>query len=127
MAKLSISRLLEASKLLATKSGQELADLINYVNDLADQTLRALRQGLTYQDNLKCELITATLKDGVEQTINYNGDTIVEVRAIRTISTQYGMASMLWYKNSANELTVKVGFTGGPTSTVETVLLVMYQ
>lgn len=127
MAKLSISRLLEASKLLATKSGQELSDLIDYVNDLADQTLRALRQGLTYGDNFKCEIINCTLKDNVEQPINYNGQNIIEVRALRTISTTYGMASMLWYKNNANQLVVKMGFTGSPPDAVDVVLFVMYQ
>jgi hypothetical protein len=127
MAKLSISRLLETSKMLSTKAGQELQEALQYLNDLADQTLRALRQGLTYNDNFKCEIMTATLKHNVEQKINYNGQQISEVRVQRTISTQYGYDSMLWYRNNSNELIVKVGFTGAPTGTVDTVLIIFYE
>lgn len=127
MAKLSISRLLETSKMLSTKAGQELQEALQYLNDLADQTLRALRQGLTYKDNFKAETVTVTLLHNTEQVINYNGQQISEVRVQRTISTQYGFDSMLWYRNNANELVVKVGFTGSPTSTVETVLIILYE
>jgi len=127
MAKLSISRLLEASKLLATKAGQELTDLIEYTNDFADQTLRALRQGLTLRDNFKCELVTATLKDGVAQAINYNGQTINNVQVLRVYSTLYGVASILWYKDDSNKLIVKVGFTGSPTTELSVNLAIFYE
>lgn len=125
--KLSITSLLEASKLLATKSGQELAELIDFVNDLADQTIRVLRQGITIRDNFKAELMTATLKNNVEQTINYKGQQIYEVRPLRVVSAVYGVDSFHWYLNNANQLVVKLGFTNSPTEAQTVNLAIFYE
>lgn len=128
MAKLSISRLPETSKLLATKSGQELQDLISYVNDLADQTLRAIRQGLTLQDNFKCEIVTATLTQDTEQVINYTKtDSIVWVVMLRVFSTSIGIDGLAWWKDNSNQLVVKPKFTGSPTEAQTVSLAIFYQ
>lgn len=127
MAKLSISRLLETSKLLSTKAGQELQEALTYLNDLADQVLRALRQGLTFEDNFKCKVVTVTLQNDVEQVVFSDQQQIFGVLPIRAISTQYGIASSLWFKNNNNELVVKIGFSGSPTAAVSVVLIILYQ
>lgn len=128
MAKLSINSFLELSKLLKTEAGQQLQEALQYLNDISDQTLRALRQGLTVPDNFKALTVTVSLKDNVAQVINYDKlQQPYEVRVTRTVSTQYGYQSMLWYFAPNGDLTVKVGFTGGPTDPVETVLTIYYK
>jgi hypothetical protein len=126
MAKLSISRLLETSKLLSTKAGQELREALVYLNDLADQVLRALRQGLTFEDNFKCTIVTVSLQNNVESVVYTDNQNIFGVLPIRVISTSYGIDSTLWFKNSNNELVVKLGLSGSPTEAVQVQLIVFY-
>lgn len=128
MAKLSINRVLELSQLLKTEAGDQLREALEYLNALGDQVIRNLRQGLNIEDNFKALTQTVTLKDGIEQVINYDKFQIpYEVRVLRTISTQYGYQSILWYFAPNGDLTVKVGFTGGPTEPVEVVLAIFYK
>ncbi len=128
MAKLSINALLETSKMLATKAGQELKDLLDYTNSISDNMLRALRQGLTFDDNIKGTSLTASLLHNTPQIINYDRrQNIFAVIPVRTISTETGIDSMLWYMDSSSNLTVKVGFTGAPTTKVDTVLAIFYK
>ena len=51
MAKISVSKIFELSKYLATKSGQELKDALIYLSEFAEVSLRTLRNGLTFRDN----------------------------------------------------------------------------
>lgn len=126
MAKLSISRLLEASKLLQTKSGQELQELIGFVNNLADKTIGALRQGLTFEDNFNCKISLVTLKHDVEQRINSDDRQIFGIFPVRCTSTTTAVTSLVWYINSSNQLIVKAQFAGAPADLVETTLVILF-
>jgi len=125
VAKLSISRLLEASKLLQTKAGQELQELITFVNDLANQIVLALRQGLTFEDNFKCKVVSVTLTHNTVQTINSDSKQIFSVMPARVVSTTTAVTSFIWYINSAEELTVNAQFLGAPTDP-QTVKLIIF-
>lgn len=126
MAKLSISRLLETSKLLSTEAGQQLREALVYLNDLADQVLRALRQGLTFEDNFKCKIVSVAFQNNQETIVYTDNPNIFGVLPIRTISTSYGIDSTLWFKNTNNELVVKLGLSGSPTEAVQVQLIVFY-
>ncbi len=62
--KFSITRVFDISKLLATKAGQDLKDLIEYLNQLQDQLLRLVQNGITLDDNLKLQRKTIVYKEG---------------------------------------------------------------
>lgn len=127
MAKLSISRLLEASKLLQTNAGKDLQELIEFVNDLANQIIGALRQGLTFQDNVKCLVSVVALKHDTEQRVNNPDDKqIFGIFPVRVNSTTTGVSGFLWYINSSNQLIVKAQFIGAPTDPVETTLIILF-
>lgn len=126
MAKLSISRIFETSKLLATKSGKELSELITYTSELAEQVLRILRNGVTLSDNIDCKVVTYSLSNGTPQEINTDGRTPIGIHIIRTISSSYGWTSTNWYLNDRGAVILTVGFTNSPTAAVETTLVIYY-
>ena len=67
--KLFISRIIETSRFLSTEAGQQLTDFINYMSELAEQTIRALRNGLNFSDNFSCKVVSLEVKTAVNQAI----------------------------------------------------------
>ena len=128
MAKISINSLLEISKMLATKAGQELSEALDFLNDLADQTVRILRQGITVEDNLNAITPTVSLAHNVPQIVNYEQTRqIFAVIPVRVVSTEYGIDSFGWHINSAGQLVVKAGITGAPTAKVGVTLIIWFR
>ena len=126
MAKLNISRLLESSKLLATKAGQELQELIGFVQDTTNQIVLALRQGLSFEDNFKCMSSTITLTHGVEQTVNSNSKQISYVLPMRTVSSTTALTSFVYYINGNNELAITAEFKGAPTTPQMVIIIIFF-
>ncbi len=58
MAKITISRIFEVSLVATSKAYTELQPFIDYVNGLADNTIRILRNGITLGDNINCSIIS---------------------------------------------------------------------
>lgn len=126
MSKITISRIFETSRALATKSGQELADVIQFLADLGEQTLRNLRNGLTYPDNFDCEVKSVFLRTGVATVVSTSGTKAVkEVRVRRFLDTRYPLDSWIWYVDQAGALTVKAGFASSPSADYEVPLEIL--
>lgn len=64
MAKITISRIFEVSLIATSKAYTELQPFIDYVNGLADNTIRILRNGITLGDNVACSIITQKFTPG---------------------------------------------------------------
>lgn len=124
--KLGVSRLLETSKLLNTKAGQELSDFFTYFSEFADGVIRALNNNLTLEDNLNGKSITASLKNNTEQVINTDGKNPVEVRVRRVISATSGVDSFIWYVNNSGQTVVKATFSGSPTAPLDVSLAILF-
>jgi hypothetical protein len=129
MAKLTISRIFESSKTLATKTGQEIREFVQYTCDVAEQTLRALRNGLTFQDNLKCLLKTASVTHNIPLAIDIEnkspyGILIFKITADSTANAGY--TGFAWYLNSAGQLVITLSVLGAPTTPVTVSLAVLY-
>lgn len=124
--KLGISRLVETSKLLNTKAGKELSDLITHYTELAEGVIRALNNGLTLEDNMNGKALSVSLKSGVEQVINTDGKVPAEVRVRRVASSAYGVDSFLWYINNSGFTVVKANFTGSPTESLDVTLAILF-
>ena len=65
--KLTITRVLETAKVLATEAGQQIGDFISYMAEFVDQVVRALRNGLTFKDNFDCEVRLVSLLHNTAQ------------------------------------------------------------
>ncbi len=124
--KLGISRLVETSKLLQTKAGQELQDLIYHYVELADGVIRALNSNLTLEDNFAGKSLTVSLKDGTAAIINTDGKVPRELRVRRVYSSTSGVDSLIWYVNNSGQTVVNVSFTGSPTGALDVELAVLF-
>jgi hypothetical protein len=127
MAKLSIQRLLEVSKLLATDAGKQLEEALTFLNDVSDQVLRALRNGLTFQDNFNCLVTEATLKHDTETQISTSGKRPSGVIPLRVLSTTSGIDATTWFLNNQGQLTVKIKFSDAPTESRKVQLLILFE
>jgi hypothetical protein len=87
MAKITISRMLEISRLLGTDAGKQLADFLSYVSDLSEQVIRILRNNVTIGDNIDGKFLQVTLKHDTEQVINTDSRQPAWVAPAKVIST----------------------------------------
>lgn len=123
--KITITRLLELSKALATEAGDQLKDTLTYLADLAENTVRALRNGLSFADNFACFIQTVSLKHNVASQVTATKQ-VVGILPIRTFSSIYPLDSFTWYYDDQNRLTVKAGFVGAPAIAVDVTLVLLY-
>lgn len=126
MAKITISRLFETSKLLATDVGQKIQDFVVYMTDFAEQTIRNLKNGLTFKDNFNCQISTYSLSHNVEQTINTSGNSPVGMIPIRVGSSSIGWDSFAWYVSESGDIKIKAGFTGAPVTKTDLTLVILF-
>lgn len=125
MARLTIGRIFELSKALATAAGKELADFINDYADTREQVVRALRNGITLKDNINCILSTVSLKHNTPQIVNTSGRQPVVVFVGRTAKQIYN-CSIGWEMNNNGELSVLPTITG-TTNAIDVVLLIIFE
>lgn len=64
MAKITVSRIFEVSLIATSKAYTELQPFIDYVNSLADNAIRILRNGITLNDNINCSVISQKFTPG---------------------------------------------------------------
>lgn len=121
MAKITVSRLFEISSYLTTKAGQELRPALSYISEFAEVTLRNLRNGLTFADNLDCELKRVSVREGTEAIIsiasNRRPSRIYVDRVIE--NTYYSITSFGWKFNSNGDVVIKIKFDGTPATSLE--------
>lgn len=121
MAKITVSRIFELSKYLATKSGQELKDALVYLSEFAEVSLRNLRNGLTFADNFDCELKTVSLRSNNETKISLASlKRPVDVKIRRVINNTYYIVDKFgWKFNSDGDIVITAVFSGSPASTLD--------
>ena len=124
--KISLSRVFEISKYLATDAGKELSDVLQYLSDFAENVIRALQNNLTFADNFNAKATTLTLKHDVAQVVNTDGKRPVGILPMQAVSATTGVDSLIWYVNNAGQVVIKVGFVGAPTTTVDLVVAILF-
>jgi hypothetical protein len=92
MAKITIARIFEVSLIATSKAYTELQPFIEYVNSLADNVIRILRNGITLQDNVKCSLITQKFTPGTALTFAVSGRPV----GIITLASERPVTSFQW-------------------------------
>lgn len=121
MARVTLSRIFEISKYLATKAGQELQDPLVYLSDFAELTLRNLRNGLTFADNLDCEIKRVTIRSGVETTVStISSKRVVRITVDRAVdSTYFVIDSFGWKYNAQGAVVIKATLAGSPPASLD--------
>jgi len=127
MTKLAISRFLEVSKFLATKSGAELQDFITYVSDFADQSLRALRNGVGLRDNMDASVKTVSVKHNTDAVINTDSKTPLAIMCTNKVNSNVNMITAFgWSTNQSGQTVVRVKFDSAPTASIDITLVIYF-
>lgn len=121
MAKITVSRIFELSKYLATKSGQELKDALVYMSEFAEVSLRNLRNGLTFADNFDCETKTVSVRTNTEAKISLASRKRASSVLIRRVVSDafYIVEKFGWKYNADGDIVVTIVFSGSPASTLD--------
>lgn len=123
--KLNITRIFDTAKAFATKSGQELQDFVSYTAEAFTQIIAALRNGLTFEDNINCLVSQPTVMHDVTSVINTNGKRPQHVILTRcpttSICTGFG-----WQFNDQGQVTVRATFSGSPATPVQLTLVILF-
>ena len=126
MAKITISRLFEVSKYMATESGKELGDALTYLSEFVEVTIRNLRNGLTYTDNFNAITKEVTVRPNTEAVVLGKSEVrrVKEVVCRRARSDQYYIVASFGWKYAANgDLVVMADFldsaAASPASTTD--------
>lgn len=123
--KLTITRLLETSKFLATEVGQAIPSFFDYMAEFVEQVTRSLRRGLTFTDNFDCEVKTVSLAHNAEQVVSAT-KTVVGVVPLRVISKTSGISSLVWYYSDQGSLVLKASFSDAPTDSKSVVIVLLF-
>jgi hypothetical protein len=126
--KITLSRVFETSKALASKAGQDLTDFIDFMAQMSEQVLRALRNNLTFEDNMRCITQRVNVKNGELQIINIGNRSPNKIMLTRVYSSIHAVDSFLWFINNSNQLVVRCGFTDNPNTDnrIDIDLLIFY-
>jgi hypothetical protein len=111
--KITLTRLLETSKILATDLGKQVPEFFNYLSEFVEQTIRSLRKGLTFQDNFDCEVKTVRLQHNTPQVIQ-SEKPATGIIPIRLVSQSHSLLSFSWYFDQQGRLTIKANFDPDP-------------
>lgn len=111
MAKITISRIFEVSLIATSKAYTELQPFIDYVNSLADNTIRILRNGITLADNINCEIITQKLTPSTSLTFAVKARPV----GIIVLQSDQPVTSFTWQAGEGNQVSATITSTW-PTS-----------
>lgn len=116
MAKITISRIFEVSLIATSKAYTELQPFIEYVNGLADNVIRILRNGITLGDNIKCSLISQKFTPGQTLTFAVNARPV----GVIVIASERPVSSFQWdYTTNDTTITATVTSTSAVAFTVK--------
>ncbi len=123
--KITITRLLDTAKFLATEVGQAIPGFFEYMAEFVEQTTRALRSGLTFADNFDCQVKTVSLKHDTIQVVSAT-KAVTGIIPVRVVSKTNSIASFGWWYSDNGELTVKMAYTITTTDPLDVVLVILF-
>ena len=126
MTKITIQRTFDPSKTFQTDSGKEMREFIDNELQVDELALRTLRNGVSFEDNVYCNVRDIELKHAEVQIIS--ADKPVQMILVgRVYNKDYGLSKPLhWYYNDQNQLEVVAEFTGTPTIAVKLRVVLLF-
>lgn len=130
MTRINISRLFEISQYISTEAGGQLKDALEYLSEYVEVTVRALRNGLTIDNNFNATVKNVSLNNSTETVIQGAGTEIRTVKQImlrKVVSADnYMVTGFGWKINNSGDVVVKATFEGSPTSPIDCQIAILY-
>lgn len=123
--KITLTRVLETGKILATDVGQKIPDFFQYMGEFVEQLVRATRNGLTFRDNFDCVVKQVTLMHDTAQVIEVPKQ-VSEIIVSRVVSQTSILTGFGWYYNESNQLTIRAQFDPAPVSSLDVRIVVLF-
>lgn len=123
--KITLTRVLETGKILATDVGQKIPDFFQYMGEFVEQVVRTLRNGLTFQDNFDCVVKKLTLIHDTPQAIEVP-KTASKIDVQRVYSQTSICTGFGWYYDVQGNLTVVAKFDPVPDSSLDVSIIVLF-
>ena len=120
MAKITISRIFEVSLIAASKAYTDMQPFVDYVNSLADNTIRILRNGVTLSDNVSCTITTQKFTPGQALQFAVNARPV----GIIILSSDQPVTSFVW--TPGNDTTQVSGTITSPATEAFNVKLCVF-
>ena len=120
MAKITISRIFKVSLIAASKAYTDMQPFVDYVNGLADNTIRILRNGITLSDNVSCTITTQKFTPGQALQFAVNARPV----GIIILSSDQPVASFVW--TPGNDTTQVSGTITSPATAAFNVKLCVF-
>ena len=120
MAKITISRIFEVSLIAASKAYTDMQPFVDYVNGLADNTIRILRNGITLTDNVSCTITTQKFTPGQSLQFAVNARPV----GIIILSSDQPVTSFVW--TPGNDTTQVSGTITSPATAAFNVKLCVF-
>lgn len=120
MAKITISRIFEVSLIAASKAYTDMQPFVDYVNSLADNTIRILRNGITLTDNVSCTITSQKFTPGQALQFAVNARPV----GIIILSSDSPVTSFVW--TNGNDTTQVSGTITSPATAAFSVKLCVF-
>lgn len=120
MAKITISRIFEVSLIASSKAYTEMQPFVDYVNSLADNAIRILRNGITLSDNLSCTITSQKFTPGQALQFAVNARPV----GIIILSSDQPVTSFVW--TNGNDTTQVSGTITSPATAAFSVKLCVF-
>lgn len=104
--KISLSKLFDITEIKDSAIIEGVKPLVAFVNQFSDQMIRALRNSLTLQDNIKGVKRRVDFTHAAEQIVEYSGGVPMGIIPLRVIDPEDSLASFNWKINSKGELSI---------------------
>lgn len=123
--KLTITRVLETSKHLATEVGKQIPDFLEYMAEFVNQSVAALRNGLTFRDNFDCQIKTVSLFHNTPQLVSAVRP-VDGVIPIRVVKQGVMLRDFGWWYDDNNRLTFEVSFDTDPGKAIDVLVIILF-
>lgn len=120
MAKITISRIFEVSLIAASKAYTDMQPFVDYVNSLADNTIRILRNGITLSDNVSCTITSQKFTPGQALQFAVNARPV----GIIILQSDQPVTSFVW--TNGNDTTQVSGTLTSPATAAFNVKLCVF-
>jgi hypothetical protein len=124
--KIRLSSVFELSKYLATKSGKELEEALQYISELSQQLIDGLTNKLSDEDNTNCETRDIQFISGQVTNLSPGKSRIKEIRVRKVVDDTYYVIDKLGWNYAPNgQVNLYISLDGSPTG-VKTANVIIY-